>query len=328
MPPPSAANPIVLDDGQEAADINMPAEGTARMFTGTISGVNGTFTCANTATADCGTVTTMTNETTGQITLDTTLAAGWTFVSRDYVETVAAQDSDFMYFGYWLQSPDNPSVVMPRLRCSLLSSAVLMMGMFELPNVLMTEEGDEPLKATYEGGAAGRYVTRTLEIDRDQSVDDKSPGYHGRFTANATLRANFGVHEVGSNSEVMSNTIEGDITNFMDMDVRKDGTIRGDLGFMVDLERTMINANGSIASGGIDATFDASEWNDPRAKGMVGGWNGQFFGPDAAEATAMLEGEDPDPIDPSTHFPSGVAGEFNAHSSFTSVVGAFAAEKQ
>ena len=87
-------------------------------------------------------------------------------------------------------------------------------------------------------------------------------------------------------------------------------------------------SNGSITDGGIKATFDANEWNDPKAEGMVGGWNGQFYGPDAAEATAMIEAEDPDPIDPSTHFPSGVAGEFNAHSNFTSVVGAFAAEKQ
>ena len=32
--------------------------------------------------------------------------------------------------------------------------------------------------------------------------------------------------------------------------------------------------------------------------------------------------------DPDTHLPSGVAGQFNANSIYTNVVGAFAAEKQ
>ena len=330
VPPPTITNPIVLD--QEDDDINMP-EDTARMFTGTISGVYGTFKCANTTDVDCGEVMTMTNAITGQITLEAELANGWTFESRDFIKTVSAQDSDFMYFGYWLQSPADPSIDMPVYKFVTFFGSSADNNTFALTelantNLMDTEGNAKPLKATYEGGAAGRYVTRTLEIDRNQAVDDKSSGYHGRFTANATLRANFGVH-AASNAEVMSNTIDGEITNFMDMDVRDDGTIRGDLGFRVDLERTGITiGSGLIENGNIKATFDANKWNDPKAEGMVGGWNGQFYGPDAAEATAMIEAEEPDPIDASTHFPSGVAGEFNAHSNFTSVVGAFAAEKQ
>ena len=50
---------------------------------------------------------------------------------------------------------------------------------------------DEVLTAVYEGGAAGRYVTRKLQI-KDQVVNPQSPGYHGRFTARARLEANFG----------------------------------------------------------------------------------------------------------------------------------------
>ena len=172
---------------------------------------------------------TVTNETTGQITLSANLPANWTFESRDYVETVSAQDSDFMYFGYWLQSPADPSIDMPEYQFATFfgSADDNTFALTGLENTeLMDAEGDaKPLKATYEGGAAGRYVTRTLEIDRNQNVDDKSPGYHGRFTANATLRANFGMHADGSNAEVMSNTIEGEITNFMD--IRDDGTTRG-----------------------------------------------------------------------------------------------------
>ena len=53
----------------------------------------------------------------------------------------------------------------------------------------------------------------------------------------------------------------------------------------------------------------------------MGNWSGQFFGPDADVSEEVME-------DPATHLPSGVAGQFNASSTYTSVVGAFAAEKQ
>ena len=53
---------------------------------------------------------------------------------------------------------------------------------------------DDALTATYVGGAAGRYVTRKLRI-KSPGVDPNSPGYHGRFTARATLTAHFGEHE-------------------------------------------------------------------------------------------------------------------------------------
>ena len=111
VPAPTVANPIVLDAGQD--EINMPTLGNARMFTGTIGGISGTFTCANTSSAVCGTVTPLPNDLTGQLTLDTALDAGWTFESDDYVEKVAAQDSDYMYFGYWLQSPEDSSAGSP-----------------------------------------------------------------------------------------------------------------------------------------------------------------------------------------------------------------------
>ena len=60
-----------------------------------------------------------------------------------------------------------------------------------VPDVL-TNDG-EALAATYKGGAAGRYVTRKLSFT-NQGVDPKSPAYHGRFTANAELKAYFGAH--------------------------------------------------------------------------------------------------------------------------------------
>ena len=61
--------------------------------------------------------------------------------------------------------------------------------MFVVPDALT--DADDALKATYKGGAAGRYVTRKLSFT-DQGVDAKSPAYHGRFTADAELNAYFG----------------------------------------------------------------------------------------------------------------------------------------
>ena len=49
------------------------------------------------------------------------------------------------------------------------------------------------LTAKYEGGAAGRYVTRDLRV-KSGDVDPNSPGSHGRFTAKAKLTATFGTH--------------------------------------------------------------------------------------------------------------------------------------
>ena len=87
--------------------------------------------------------------------------------------------------------------------------------------MLLTNDS-HALTATYEGGAAGRYVTRELRV-RDGDVDEFSPGFHGRFTANAMLKAYFGTHDdfaldnsVTPNIVSRKNMIEGTITDFMD----------------------------------------------------------------------------------------------------------------
>ena len=103
------------------------------------------------------------------------------------------------------------------------------------------------MRAIYEGGAAGRYVTRNLRI-KDQTVDPQSPGNHGRFTAKATLTADFGMHEDfrADDGETMredtQNRIYGDITDF------KDGS-KNLVGFSVELEPAMIMPNVSTING-------------------------------------------------------------------------------
>ena len=175
------------------------------------------------------------------------------------------------------------------------------------------------LTATYEGGAAGRYVTRKLRVNNLEIVDPQSPGFHGRFTAKAKLTANFGDHtsfvtvvEGGNNIDV-GNQIDGTITNFMDGDT--------DLGFKVTLHagttENILIGTGTIAGESATAVF--SETDTSSAAIGMGGWNAQFFGPDADPDVARAA---------NSTLPSGVAGNFNVGSTYTNVIGSFAAEKQ
>ena len=316
--PPDATNVFVLDSGQDEDDtINMDES----MFRITYNGVPGTFTCVGDSCAD---IVTATDVNTGQriITDGTTFVNdGWTFESDDYVETVATQDADYMYFGYWLQSPDPDPDVTDTYEFTTFAGGAD--NMFDLETGL-TGNDDEALTATYEGGAAGRYVTRKLGIE-DQGVDPQSPGYSGRFTARATLTAHFGMHDdfdVGEDpteEPATHNSIGGTITDF------RDGATGTDLGFAVTLVRIVdiTDDGGAIAGGMTTATFSETATSTV-AKG-AGAWDGQYYGPNAADL--MVADEDTDATDANT-LPSGVAGTFDASSRYTAVVGAYAAEKQ
>ena len=192
VPAPSALVSFVLAAGQgNDASLNMVEQDMARTFRGAYGGISGRFTCA--AGATCTDVETATNVGDQRI-LNNQLTQGWTFESDGYVESVAMQSVDFMYYGYWLRSPADPSIA---------NAAYQFSAFFGGGTGGDTDEGfmvgsaltdaDDALKATYKGGAAGRYVTRKLSFT-DQGVDAKSPAYHGRFTANAELNAYFGAH--------------------------------------------------------------------------------------------------------------------------------------
>ena len=182
---------------------------------------------------------------------------------------------------------------------------------------------DDALTATYRGGAAGRYMTRKLSFI-DQEVDPKSPAFHGRFTANAELNAYFGAHETfaevpdGDDADSLvdkpnrQNRIRGTITDFMDGD--------SNLGFEVTLGLQEIADTGAIASIPDSATSKFIDTPTNTAGTGMGTWDAQFYGPNAdADADADVV---------NTTLPSGVAGQFNAGSLHTNVVGAFAAEKK
>ena len=160
----------------------------ATTFRGAYGDIRGTFTCA--AAATCTAVETASNVSEQRV-LNNQLTDGWTFESDGYVESAALQSVDFMYFGYWLRSPEIPSGVSPTYQFSAFFGGGTA-NEFVMPGAL-TDAADA-LKATYKGGAAGRYVTRKLSFADGQVDQNNSPAYHGRFTAAAELNAYFGAH--------------------------------------------------------------------------------------------------------------------------------------
>ena len=96
------------------------------------------------------------------------LQAGWTFVSDGYAESVAMQSEDYMYFGYWLQSPEDSHYNETPIYHVLCSSSTVVVLPTYLPMSSMCRAflltTTEALSATYRGGAAGMYVTRKLSF--------------------------------------------------------------------------------------------------------------------------------------------------------------------
>ena len=265
--------------------------------------VHGTFSCDAKAEPACtvvdvaNDVPTMTSAEGNLVFVDEVLNDGWTFVSDDNVKEGETPDADYMYFGYWLKSPVTPSATAGAYHFFAFSDGG---SAFVVPNQLF-DNADDALEATYEGGAAGMYVTRDLRIANGM-VDSNSPGTHGRFTAKAMLTAYFGTAHTGT---VNDNMIDGTITEF------KDGAT--DLGFEITLDPAMIMRDGSE----ITSSTTMSMFNDSPVAGSTGNWSGKFYGPAAEDTEDLID-----------TLPSGVAGKFEVGSEYTKVVGAFAAEKQ
>ena len=305
MVPQTTDMAFLIDPDQEEEAFTTAFTGNYVRADGTK--IHGTFTCDTEAEAECTTFTAPTETNLeGNLVLPSRLSeGGWTFEStRDDEPEGWTPDADYMYFGYWLNSPVDPSADPMAYEFATFSggNAPFTVGP-ELTN------DSHALKATYEGGAAGMYVTRELRL-KDGEVDPLSPGSYGGFTANAMLNAYFGAHadfEAGDDADAnpsKQNMVDGTITNFMDGDM--------DLDFEVEFELSLI-ADSSITDGVATATF-----GNPNDNNGMGTWDAQFYGPNAdTDAT--------DEVINST-LPSGVAGQFEVGSDYTKVVGAFAAE--
>ena len=158
--------------------------------------------------------------------------AEWEFESDDNVKLGETPDADYMYFGYWLKSPVGDGTKEYAFATFSGGNADFTVAGDDNTTTRELYGSDDALTATYEGGAAGMYVSRELRLV-DGLVDEYSPGTYGRFTAKAELEANFGTHDAfGCRRYIavaVSNTLHGTISEFRDGDT--------DLGFEVTLSR-------------------------------------------------------------------------------------------
>ena len=296
--PATTGNLIVLED-QEGDYSN--DDGTE--IKGTVNGIAGTFTCAGdscTAVATLGT-----GATPGQDanTVTTALAVGWSFESDENIESQATQDPDYLYFGYWLQDEGDNDFAFN----TFFGGA----AQFTPPNALLTNTDAAftavESKAVYNGGAAGKYVEKTLAIQGGTAEPVAIAGDY--FTADAQLTAYFGTStDVPSN---MHNTIRGTISDFKN-------SSGDDVNFRINLESIDFSTttDGSFTGGEVAGIHGSGSDITQTLEGTAGGgWKGQFFGP-AAETGAEA-----------TTRPTGVAGDFQAHFNDAHVVGAFGATR-
>ena len=121
VPDPAGADTVtfVLDAGQGTTS-SLNIESVYRQFTGAYGSISGTFTCA--ADTLCTPVVTDDESVghVGQRVLTAHLTRGWKFESARNVDAVAKPDEDYMFFGYWLQKPQNPNLEMAGLRIHCL----------------------------------------------------------------------------------------------------------------------------------------------------------------------------------------------------------------
>ena len=196
--------------------------------------IPGTFTCD----ADsCAAVTVDEDLVLGVTVLAANPGTGWEFESDDNVKEGETPDADYTYFGYWLKSPVGDGT-------TDYAFATFSDGNADFVSANRTLYGSTNLTATYEGGAAGMYVSRELRLVNGL-VDEHSPGTYGRFTAKAELEANFGTHDdlvVDGENVTVTNTIHGTISEFRNGDT--------DLGFEVTLGRATIDqGTGAVSDG-------------------------------------------------------------------------------
>ena len=307
IPDPTDTGVLIVFEDQEAAYSN--TDGTE--IKGTVNGIAGTFTCTGTSCTPISTLGTTATPGQDANTVDTALAAGWSFESDENVESQATPDPDYLYFGYWLADEGDNDFAFNTFFGGNTG--------FALTDALFTStSGDDTSfgftavesKAVYTGSAAGKYVEKTLAVVGGEATPVAIAGDY--FTADATLTAYFGqTPNVAAN---MHNTIRGMISNFKNSN-------GDDVNFTINLQAIDFGEStnqgtpaGSFMNGTIAGIHGSG--NDI-TQTTTGEWEGQFFG---AVGTAANNNA-------GTLKPTGVAGDFQAHFSDGHVVGAFGATR-
>ena len=227
------------------------------------------------------------------------LLGAWTFTPDDGA-MVDVADADHLRFGYWMQTTAGDSGNVHDF--DVFSGGAMP---FDNDDDRTNENtGISALEGTasYAGSAGGLYVRKALD-----SSGGVTSARHGNFTADAELKASFGGAAVAADDHF---SISGTVKNFMD-------GAKSLSGWSVDLMRADFvtraeNGDLSDHTGGFgDATTGGGEWS------------GTFFGAVTADDDTTGDVDESE-----TGYPSGVAGEFDAHFSNGHVNGAFGAELQ
>jgi hypothetical protein len=260
------------------------------MFTGSVRGVPGSFSCPEDCDAPArhsdGTVNVPDN------------AGAWMFVPNDANAVIAGADSAYLTFGWWLQKDAG-------------GMASAYRPIMSAPGMVAANAGDTSGSeivgtATYTGGAAGKYALPSTEADTYEG---------GHFTAMATITADF---DADNDADVAGNDrngikLSGMIDNFMTGDVSRDWTVK----LMADGDTTA-DAMGAQPVDDLAADLDAAsltaEWSmGDSAATTMGTWDPTFY----HEGTAPTDDMAPD----------AVTGTFEAGGNIGRLRGAFGANK-
>ena len=225
----------------------------------------------------------------------------WVFTAADKDATVKIADADHLSFGYWLSK--NDTGVPQEFRVMYGGSASVSSAVVDL---------DETV--TYEGAAAGKYVTK------DDITNTAKPGY---FTASAELTADFRAANTGIAAADGHGTLKGSISGFKDGDDTPLGDLKLSLNGVLRYDATDTDNNipdglhvrtGMYTPDGATAAVNTNivkATSSGVSHGDVGRWEAQLFGKEK-----------------NTNLPTGVAGAFNATIGAQAVVvGGFGATK-
>ena len=262
---------------------------------GTFAGVPGTFVCG----AGAGAVCTLTKDAKGKL---MGIGAGWTFRPDGTASNIKVQDvikdADYLAYGYWLETTTKAD-----------GSMTYGVNVFATGSKLFATGSIEALvkTATYTGNATGLYT------EKDFSTGAGIPAAAGQFTADAKLTAMFGGDDVPVNDKY---TISGTVNNFRNTD----GDMISGGAWSVNLSKSDFSGRAAGVVDGTPGTTFANTFGGSTTGG--GSWTGMFYGPVTADDTTT--GDVNEAI---TGYPSGVAGEFNAHFGNGHVIGAFGATR-
>ena len=260
-----------------------------RKFMGSYHGVMGEYECE---TTPCS----ATSDEDGNL---AALSGTWMFTpaSGDSMVMGVAEDSTYVYFGYWLrQTVDEDggeTIGVNHFSGGNGAIEVTAMDEFDCEGL-----ASGTCTASYTGKAGGKYVVKTVTPQNEVATL-----HTGQFVANVTLDAMFGGETVPS---LLWDRIEGTIAGFNDEadDMDRINHWEVDLG-VASTTDTTDNLNVGMT-------------ND----GMMGGtWTHTFYSRNAVNAATTGVSEEDMP-------PGDVAGVFDAHWSDGHAIGAYGASRQ